>query len=105
MRRIFQYLKPYTLFVLLIIALTFIQVQTELALPDYMSSIVSNGIQYAGIKEEIPEIITQEDLEKLSLFMSNDDFNSVKSNYDVIKQGNNVSIKIQNRRAKIWKEK
>ena len=54
MKLIFKYLKPYIVTVLLVVALTFIQVQTELALPDYMSNIVTNGIQYAGINEVVP---------------------------------------------------
>ena len=36
-----RYLKPFWLSVLAIIALTFMQVQFELALPDYMSNIVA----------------------------------------------------------------
>ena len=95
MKRILKYLKPYSLFVLLIIALTFIQVQTELALPDYMSSIVSNGIQYAGIEEEIPEIITNEDLEKLSLFMNDNEYNKIISNYSLIDKNKEVKVKNQ----------
>ena len=62
MKLIFRYLKPYVLIVLAIIALTFVQVQTELTLPDYMSQIVTNGIQYGGILEETPLAVTAEDL-------------------------------------------
>ncbi len=49
MKLIFKYLKPYLLIVMTVIVLTFVQVQTELTLPDYMSGIVTNGIQYGGI--------------------------------------------------------
>ena len=61
MKLIFKYLKPYILLVLLIVGFTYAQVQTELALPDYMSDIVTNGIQYGGIKEEVPLAITEKD--------------------------------------------
>ena len=41
MKLIFKYLKKYWFFVLLVVGLTYVQVQTELALPDYMSDIVT----------------------------------------------------------------
>ena len=55
MLKAFRYLKPYWLSVLAIIGLIFGQVQAELALPDYMSDIVTYGIQYGGVKESVPK--------------------------------------------------
>ena len=59
MKLIFKYMKPYIMVILGIVVLTFLQVQSELALPDYMSNIVTNGIQYGGITESSPAIITE----------------------------------------------
>ena len=69
MKLIFKYLKPYILIVLAVVVLTFIQVETELMLPDYMSGIVTNGIQYGGISEQVPELIGTEDMDRLFFFM------------------------------------
>ena len=52
-----KYLKPFTLSVIAIIALLFVQAQTELSLPDYMSDIVNTGIQTGGIDESVPKVI------------------------------------------------
>lgn len=84
MKLIFKYLKPYVLLVIAVVVLTFVQVQTELALPDYMSSIVTNGIQYGGITSDIPEIITKEDMDDILVFMNDTDASEVLNNYTFI---------------------
>ena len=96
MKLIFKYLKPYILLVLAVIALTYIQVQTELALPDYMSAIVTNGIQYGGIQSEVPEAINKEDMNSLTLFMSKEDSEKVLNAYELIEKGNEIVIEKQN---------
>ena len=87
MRLIFRYLKKYIFFILLIVGLTYAQVQTELALPDYMSDIVTNGIQYGGITEETPRVVTEEDMNNILLFVSDKDKQDVLSSYQIIKSG------------------
>ena len=90
MKLIFKYLKPYFLVLLLILGLTYAQVQTELALPDYMSDIVTNGIQYGGITEVTPMIITSSDMDKLLKFA--DDKEKILSQYTVINAGSNMVV-------------
>ena len=92
MKLIFKYLKPYTLIVLAVVALTFAQVQLDLMLPDYMSSIVTNGIQYGGIREEVPELISGEDMDRIIFFMSESEKEEVLADYRLLKQGSEVSI-------------
>ena len=92
MKLIFSYLKKYLIFVLIIVGLTYIQVQTELALPDYMSDIVTNGIQYGGITEEIPNVICEKDMNNIILFMSENDANTVLNNYHFINNGTKATI-------------
>jgi ATP-binding cassette subfamily B protein len=87
MKLIFKYLKPYLLVVAAVVALTFIQVQTELTLPDYMSSIVTDGIQYGGISEEAPLVLTAEDMELIQRFMSDDDKAVIQKQYQLISAG------------------
>lgn len=45
-----RYLKKYWLSILMIVGLLYVNAQTELALPDYMSRIISTGIQAGGLK-------------------------------------------------------
>ena len=73
MKLIIKYLKPYLLTVLVIIGLTYAQVQTELKLPDYMSVIVTNGIQYSGIVESIPKAINKDDMDHILSFTDDDE--------------------------------
>ncbi|MDY3930923.1 MAG: ABC transporter ATP-binding protein [Erysipelotrichaceae bacterium] len=68
MLKAFRYLKPYWLSVLAIIGLIFGQVQAELALPDYMSDIVTYGIQYGGVKESVPNAMRASTLQHMSYF-------------------------------------
>ena len=60
---------------MVVVLFTFVQVQSELKLPDYMSDIVTNGIQYNGISENVPRAISEKELDKLSLFV--DDLDSI----------------------------
>ena len=66
MFKAFRYLKPFWLSVVAVIALVFAQVQFDLSLPDYMSRIVTYGIQYGGITEPVPQALTEETFEKLA---------------------------------------
>lgn len=60
---------------MVVVLFTFVQVQSELKLPDYMSDIVTNGIQYNGISENVPRAISEKELDKASLFV--DDLDSI----------------------------
>jgi ATP-binding cassette subfamily B protein len=64
MLRIFRYLKPYTLFVVVIFVLLFGQAMGELALPNYMSDIVNVGIQQGGIEDAVPQAIRKSQMTK-----------------------------------------
>ena len=70
MTKAMRYLKPFWLSVLAIICLIFGQVQCELALPDYMSGIVTYGIQYGGIKDPVPDALRASTYEHMRLFMN-----------------------------------
>jgi ATP-binding cassette subfamily B multidrug efflux pump len=82
-----RYLKPFWLSVLCIIALVYGQVQAELALPDYMSDIVTYGIQYSGIENATPQALRASTLAHMEYFMSSDDAQELESHYTLVKQG------------------
>ena len=65
MLRLVRYLKPYSLLILLTIVLLFVQANADLALPDYMSRIVNNGIQQGGVENAVPEAIRQSEMDRL----------------------------------------
>lgn len=69
MKLLFKYLKKYIFLIVVVVLFTFVQVQSELKLPDYMSDIVTNGIQYNGISENVPRAIGEKEMNKLSLFV------------------------------------
>jgi ATP-binding cassette subfamily B protein len=84
MLRILKYLKPYTLLILISIALLFVQANADLALPDYMSRIVNNGIQQGGVENAVPLAMRQSEMERLFLFMSAEDRDLVLDGYTLV---------------------
>jgi ATP-binding cassette subfamily B protein len=84
MLRLLKYIKPYTLFILLAIALLFVQANADLALPDYMSNIVNIGIQQGGLANAIPVAVRQTEMNKLTIFMSAADKTRVLSDYTLV---------------------
>ncbi len=84
MTRLIKYLKPYTLLIILSITLLFIQANADLALPDYLSKIVNNGIQQNGVENAVPEAIRESEMEKLLLLMSVDEVAQVLSHYELV---------------------
>lgn len=83
-----KYLKPFLGLIIAAIVLLFIQAMADLSLPDYMSKIVNNGIQQGGIENAVPEAIRQSTMNRLNLFMSEDDKNEVMKHYTLITQSN-----------------
>ena len=92
MKFIFSYLKKYWLAVLAVVALTVFHVIAELSLPEYMSNIVTEGIQYGGIQETTPEILSESDLERLLVFVDEKDKNTVKNNYHLVEKGTSITL-------------
>ena len=82
MRKLFQFLKPYAPRVLLILCVLVVQAYSDLSLPTYTSNIVNVGIQQSGIDEEIPENISEEEMNRLLLFVSEDDRQDIQDAYE-----------------------
>jgi ATP-binding cassette subfamily B protein len=81
MLRILKYLKPYTGLILVAVVLLFVQANADLALPDYMSKIINNGIQQGGVENAVPQALRQSTMDKLVLFMSAEDKALILSHY------------------------
>src|SRR5512136_2895686 len=84
MLRILKYLKPYLWLVLVTIALLFVQANADLALPDYLSRIVNDGIQQSGIENAVPRAIRESQMDRLVAFVSADDRASVLAAYRLV---------------------
>ena len=88
MLKVLKNLKNSWVTVLIIVILLCIQATTDLALPDYTSRIVNVGIQYGGIEDAIPEVISDDIMEDLLFFTEDDD--QILSNYDLVKENPNT---------------
>ena len=80
--------------VLLIIVLLAIQATCDLSLPDYTSDIVNVGIQQSGIKNAVPKVIRESEMNKITMFMSEKDKNEVMRNYKLLNKGEYKDSKI-----------
>lgn len=88
MLKLFKEFKPFAILIVLIFALLFGQAMAELALPDYMSNIVDIGIQQNGIKDAVPEVIRQKEMEKVKLFLEDEEIETLNSSYRLISKEN-----------------
>ncbi|MHA1692480.1 MAG: ABC transporter ATP-binding protein, partial [Candidatus Heimdallarchaeaceae archaeon] len=84
MIRLLKYSKPYLLMILFSIGLLFAQANLELALPDYLSNVVDTGIQQGGVENAVPIAIRQSEMERLFIFMSDENETIVLADYTLI---------------------
>lgn len=84
MLKIFKYLKPFTLSVIIIVGLLYTQAMCDLALPEYMSNIVNNGIQQSGIEDSIPKIIRKSEFDKMMLFVKEENKSQINKYYRLL---------------------
>ncbi|MBN1665543.1 MAG: ABC transporter ATP-binding protein [Anaerolineales bacterium] len=87
MLRLLKFLKPYTLLIILAIVLLFIQANADLALPDYLSRIVNNGIQQNGVENAVPQAIRQSQLQRALIFMDAAGRDLVLAHYELVEPG------------------
>lgn len=95
MKLIFKYLKPYIAVLMLSFLLLFGQAVSELSLPNLMSDIVTTGIQYSGIKEHSPDAISEQGMNFVTTFMSEENKEKFLSSYDVIEANSSLSKNYQ----------
>ena len=86
-----KYLKKSAGYVVLIIALLFLQAYCDLSLPDYTSKIINVGIQQSGIEDNVPDKIRKTSMDSLKLFIDEDDQKTVDSFYE--EDGENFVLK------------
>ncbi len=84
MLRLIKFLKPYVLMIILSIVLLFVLANADLALPDYLSKIVNNGIQQSGVENAVPMAIRQNEMDRLFIFMNSEEKALVLENYILV---------------------
>ena len=69
MLKLKHYFKKFWAPILLCVGLLFLQSQSELALPDYMSDIVSVGIQAGGFDSAVSDVLSEETYNQVMLIL------------------------------------
>ena len=82
MKNLFKYAAVHWKSLLAIIAVLFIQAYCDLSLPAYTSDIVNVGIQQGGIEDQVPEALSADEMEKLLLFVPEEDQGTVLDAYE-----------------------
>ena len=82
MKNLFKYAAEHWKSLLAIIVILFVQAYCDLSLPAYTSDIVNIGIQQGGIQDQIPEAVSVDEMEKLLLFVPEEEQETVLSMYD-----------------------
>ena len=82
MKNLFKYAASYWKAMIAIMLILFVQAYCDLSLPAYTSNIVNVGMQQGGIEDEIPEQIAREEMDKLLLFVSEEDGQKVMDAYE-----------------------
>ena len=91
MIKLMKYLKRSAGYIVLIIALLFLQAYCDLSLPNYTSNIINVGIQQNGIEDSVPEKIRKTSMDSLKLFMEEDDAKTVDGFYE--EEGDDLVLK------------
>ena len=81
MKNLFKYAASYWKAMIAIVLILVVQAYCDLSLPAYTSDIVNVGIQQGGIEDEVPRQIATEEMEKLLLFVSEDNQQTVMDAY------------------------
>lgn len=81
MTKLAKYLKSSVGYLILVVALLFLQAYCDLELPDYTSRIVNEGIQQKGVEDGVPDRMREETMETLKLFLSQEDAARLEESY------------------------
>ena len=87
MLKLVKYLKGSVGAVLMIVLLLVVQAFCDLSLPDYTSNIVNVGIQQGGVEDAVPDVIRKSELDRILLFVTEDEKNEIFDNYTLLDSG------------------
>lgn len=81
MLKLLEFSKKSWMAIIAIVLLLIVQANCELGLPQYTSDIVDVGIQQGGIDSPLPVVLGQEELEQLTVFLSQEDAEQLREAY------------------------
>lgn len=81
MSKILKYLKQYWVGTLLVFVLLIVQAYCDLSLPDYTADVVDTGIMQGGVESIAPQVISEEAMNDIMLFMTEDEKKETLDNY------------------------
>ena len=84
MKTLFNFIKKYWYFAIIILLFTFVQTNSELMLPEFMSDVVDTGIQYQGVESTALEAISEDSYNTMLLFMDEQEQSLMNDNYILI---------------------
>ena len=88
MLKLKHYFKKFWAPILLCVGLLFLQSQSELALPDYMSDIDSVGIQAGGFDSAVSDVLSEETYNHLLVLMDEEDQQQFMDAYKLVEPSN-----------------
>lgn len=83
MKKFLSFMKPYIMMIVISISLLFVQVYTDLKLPNYMSQIVDTGIQQSGIEHASPDKLGQTSMRFMKAVFPEEQYQEFANNYQL----------------------
>ncbi|MEG1478329.1 MAG: ABC transporter ATP-binding protein [Clostridiales bacterium] len=83
MRKLMKYLKKSTIPIIMVLLLLVVQAYCDLSIPKYTSDVVNVGIQQGGIDNIAPQRIRVAEMQKLMLFMEDNQKELINKNYQL----------------------
>ncbi len=86
MFRLLKFLKKSSPVLVFVVLLLILQATCDLSLPTYTSDIINVGIGKNGINDAVPKVLRQSEMDRLALFMTADEKNTVEPHYTPLTQ-------------------
>ncbi len=106
MGKLLKYLNRYKLQCLAVLVLLVVQALCDLALPDYTADIVDTGIMQKGVDRISPKVVSQQTLDDIKIFMTDDEQKLTRECYrliDSIKDTDILPLKDNVSKEKVYK--
>lgn len=86
MLKLMKFIKGSVVTLLFVTILLVIQASCDLSLPTYTSDIVNVGIMKNGIESPVPEVIRKVEMDRIAIFMNEEEKETVLPHYTILKQ-------------------
>ncbi len=86
MLKLMKFIKGSVVTLLFVTILLVIQASCDLSLPTYTSDIVNVGIMKSGIDSPVPEVIRKVEMDRITIFMNEEEKETVLPHYTILKQ-------------------